>query len=367
LAGRIRWKGQIFSMTQHQRIPRLGDIRGPTVVTIAVVAAVVFFFYLIRDILIPFVFAGIIAYVCTPLVDALAKRTRWPRWLFATAVLLVLLGVAALIGFLGAPPLAREVTRLVNDLQGTLETLARQLIGDGKVALLGKSIDAATVAAYVVNGVRAWIGASGGLAMLVTLGFAGIIGFILSWVVLGYFLIGAPQIAEGLFWLVPPRSRPFVHRVWADLDPILRRYFIGVAVVVLYSAVVAYIGLGLILGLRHAAFLALLTGVLEVIPIVGPFGSAVIAGLVAVQQAHSSWNILAYIAYACALRISIDEFVAPIVLGRAAYVRPVLVMFCFLAGAILFGVVGIVLAIPAALTVKATLAELYKEPEALTE
>jgi predicted PurR-regulated permease PerM len=363
--GRIRWKGRI--VTQHQRHLRLGDADRSTLVTIAIIVAIAIFFYLVRDILIPFVFAGIIAYVCTPLVDALAQRTRRPRWLFAMAVLVALLGLAALIGYLGAPPLAREVTRLVNDLQGTLENLTRQLIGDGQVKLLGESIDAATVAAYAVNGVRTWIGVSGGLATLVTLGFAGIIGFILSWVVLGYFLIGAPQLAEGLFWLVPPRSRPFVHRVWADLDPILRRYFIGVALVVLYSAVVAYIGLGPVLGLRHAAFLALFTGVLEVIPIIGPFGSAVLVGLVAVQQAHSSWNILAYIAYASVLRISIDEFVAPIVLGRAAYVRPVLVMFCFLAGAILFGVVGIVLAIPAALTVKATLAELYKDPEALTE
>jgi predicted PurR-regulated permease PerM len=47
--------------------------------------------------------------------------------------------------------------------------------------------------------------------------------------------------------------------------------------------------------------------------------------------------------------------------------RPVLVMFCFLSGAILFGIVGIVLAIPAALTIKATLAELYREPDAMRE
>lgn len=354
-------------MTQHQRHLRLGDADRSTVVAIAIIAAVVVFVYLLRNILIPFVFAGIIAYVCMPLVDALAKRTRQPRWLFAMAVLLVLLALAALIGFLGAPPLAREVTHVVGDLQGTLATLTRQLIGNGQVTLLGNSIDAGSAAAYVVNGIRAWFGESGTVGTVVSLGLAGLSGFVLSWVVLGYLLVGGPQVAEGLFWLVPPRSRPFVHRVWADLDPILRRYFIGVALVVLYASVVAYIGLGLILGLHHAAFLALVTGVLEVVPIVGPIGSAVLAGLVAVQEARSSWNILAYIAYATVLRISIDEFVGPIVLGRAAYVRPVLVMFSFLAGAVLFGVIGIVLAIPAALTIKATLAELYKEPEALTE
>jgi predicted PurR-regulated permease PerM len=354
-------------MTQHQRHLRLGDADRSRLVAIVVIVAIVVFVYFVRDILFPFVFGGIIAYVCTPLIDALAHRTRRPRWLFATAVLLALLALAALIGFLGAPPLAREATRVVGDLQGTLASLTRQLIGDSKITLLGETVDAASASAYVADHIHAWFAAGDRVATLVTLGLTGISGFILSWVALGYLLIGGPQVAQGLFWLVPPRSRVFVHRVWADLDPILRRYFIGVALVVLYSTVVAYIGLGFVLGLHHAALLALLTGVLEVIPIVGPIGAAVIAGLVAVQEAHSSWNIIAYIAYATTLRISIDEFFAPIVLGRAAYVRPVLVMFCFLAGAVLFGVVGIVLAIPVALTIKATLAELYKEPEALTE
>jgi len=94
-----------------------------------------------------------------------------------------------------------------------------------------------------------------------------------------------------LFWPVPPGSRPFADRIWSRLDPLLKRYFIGVIVVVAYAVVAAYIGLGLVLGIRHAAFLALLTSVLEMIPIVGPVAAVTIAGLVAVQQATSFWAI----------------------------------------------------------------------------
>jgi predicted PurR-regulated permease PerM len=153
--------------------------------------------------------------------------------------------------------------------------------------------------------------------------------------------------------------------VWNDLHNVLWRYFFGVALVVVYASTAAYIGLGLILHIHHALFLALISGLLEVIPVVGPFASATLAGLVAVQQATSPWNIVEYIAYAVALRVSIDEFFGPIVLGRAAYLPPVLVIFCFLAGGILFGIVGIVLAVPFALTVKAILAELYRDPSAI--
>lgn len=354
-------------MIKHQRPVLIGDVRGSGATAITIVLVVLVFFYLVRHILFPFVFAGIVAYVCTPLIDLLARRTNWPRLIFAVAVLIVLLGIAALVGFLGAPPLLNEFTRAISDLQGTLADLTRRLLGDGQVTVLGQPVDASAAAAYLVQSIRDWLGESGRVAALLGLGFAGFFGSILTLVLLGYLLIGGSGLAEGLFWLVPPRARPFVHRVWVDLNPILRRYFIGVALVVLYASIVAYIGLGLILGLRHAVFLALITGILEIVPIVGPAASAGLAGIVAVQEARSGWSIVAYIAYATVLRVSIDEFFGPIVLGKAAYVRPVLVMFCFLSGAVLFGIVGVILAIPVALTIKATLAELYREPEALTE
>jgi predicted PurR-regulated permease PerM len=186
-------------------------------------------------------------------------------------------------------------------------------------------------------------------------------GFVLVWVLIGYFLLDSRGIAAGLLWLVPPRGRSRAEHIYRELDPILRRYFIGVALVVAYATAVAYLGLGLVLGLHHAFILALLTGVLEIIPLVGPLSAAVIAGLVAVQQAASSWDIWGYVIYATVLRLSIDQLVGPIVLGNAARLRPVLVMFCFLVGGALFGVVGVILAVPTALAVKVTLSVLYSE------
>jgi predicted PurR-regulated permease PerM len=148
--------------------------------------------------------------------------------------------------------------------------------------------------------------------------------------------------------------------VWDELEPILRRYFVGVGAVVLFASLAAYIGLGL-LGIRHAPFLALATGVLEIVPLLGPAASAVLVGLFAIEQASSAWSIVAYALYATALRISIDQFFGPIVLGKAAYVRPVLVIFCFLAGGYLFGVIGVLLAVPAALALKVVLGQHYRE------
>lgn len=328
---------------------------------VGVVLALVIFIYLVRDILFPFVVAGIVAFVCTPLIEWLTKRIGWPRWVFAVGAMLVLMALTVFIGFLGWRPLLHEVARTAADLQGRVEALLQQIIGNSSFTLMGQTIDATQIATSVADGVRQWFAARGSVLAAVTYSFAGMFGFILSWVLLGYLLIDGRRISESLFWLVPPHHRSFVHRVWDDLHPVLLRYFVGIALVIAYAAIFAFIGLGLILHLHHAVLLALLTGMLEVIPIFGPFASAVIAGLVAVREAAAAWNIIAYVIYAVLLRVSIDEFYGPIVLGKAAYVPPVLVIFCFLAGAILFGVVGIVLAVPVALTVKASLYELYKE------
>ena len=139
----------------------------------------------------------------------------------------------------------------------------------------------------------------------------------------------------------------------------LLRYFIGVLAVVVYATIAAYVGLGVILGINHAVFLALLTGILEIVPVIGPTSAAILAGLVSLRTATGLINIFEYAAYATLLRLSIDQIVGPVVLGRAAHVHPVLIIFCFLAGGVVLGIPGVILAVPVALVVKSTLATVY--------
>jgi len=316
--------------------------------------------YLLQNVLLPFVIAAIIAYLCVPLVDGLTARTRWPRRLVALGLLVLLMGVGTLLGFLGLPPLLRQAQGLLGNLHGAVTDFMRAIVGTHSVQLLGSTLDAQHLSDLIVGGLQHEMSGAQ-LVRLVGWGAAGFFGFMLVWVLIGYFLLDSQTIAAGMLWLVPPRRRAEAEQVWHELDPLLRRYFIGVAGVVAYATVAAYFGLGLVLGLHHAVILALATGVLEVIPMVGPLAAAVIAGLVAVQQAATSWDIWAYAGYATALRLSIDQLVGPIMLGNAARVHPVVVIFCFLAGGVLFGIVGMILAVPIALLIKVALTVRYRE------
>ena len=152
-------------------------------------------------------------------------------------------------------------------------------------------------------------------------------------------------------------------RVLARVRPVLFRYFVGVAAVVAYAGIAAYVGLAVFLKLRHPIILAALTGFLETIPVVGPLLSAVIAGWAALREAETLWSVAAYVIYAIALRLSIDQIVGPAVLGDAARIHPTLVIFCFLAGGALFGIAGVILAVPAALALRVALATIHHEPD----
>lgn len=323
----------------------------------AVVLAI--FLYFIKLILLPFVLAGIIAYICTPLLDWAARRTRWPRLPLAIALFVLLFGVSVLVLVFAGQRLFVEGRAIAADLQGMLENFTRQAIGDEPIHLFGSSMNAHDITQAALERLRDWFGQTDQIAVLTGYSLAFVMGTFLTIVLLFYFLVSGRRVARGLFWIVPPHRRPLVARIWIRLDPVLLRYFIGVLGVVAYATVAAYVGLGVILGIKHAVFLALLTGILETVPVIGPTAAAILAGLVSLRTATGIINILEYAAYATALRLSIDQVVGPVVLGRAAHVHPVLIIFCFLAGGIILGIPGVILAVPVALVVKSTLATLY--------
>lgn len=345
------------------RSKTLGVLRtldtGETRAVLLLGAGIAFFLYLIRLILLPFVLSGVVAYISTPLLDWLAKRTRLPRLLFAIVLFVILVGVFGYMLTLAAEHLVAEATATSTDLQSGLQNLIRQAFGTGPIHIFGQTMNPSEIAATVLDRVRGWFAQPGRIATLVGYSLASVMGTFLTVILLFYFLVSGRSVARGLFWIVPPQRRDLAARIGARLDPVLKRYFVGVIAVVIYATIAAYIGLGVILGIDHAVLLALLTGLLETVPVVGPTSAAIIAGLVSLRTATGLSSILAYAAYATVLRLSIDQIVGPLVLGRAARVHPVLIIFCFLSGAVLLGIPGVILAVPVALVIKNTLATLY--------
>lgn len=186
---------------------------------------------------------------------------------------------------------------------------------------------------------------------------------VLTVVLFAFYLFSGPALARGMLWLVPPHLRPRVRAMVLQIDPMLARYLRGIFVIVLFTSCVTYIVTGPVFRVSHAILLAIAVGLLELLPVVGPILSFVTFGLVAVQERGFA-TIIGFGIFAIGLRLTIDQVVGPLVLGRAVRIPAVVVIFSFLAGGVLFGVLGVVLAIPVAATVKIVLLNIYEGPPA---
>jgi predicted PurR-regulated permease PerM len=328
----------------------------------AVLAVIAVLLYEIRIALLPFVFAVAVAFVTDPLIKLIQRRLGSPRWPVATVFFLLILAALGGAGYWIGATVVNDLMRVVAQAPEILGHFLSEIIGSKGMTLFGETYtpeEAVQASGAAIKGVIGFAALKG------VAGIAGslLFGTVLTLVLMPYFMISAPRLTAGAIWLLPPERRRSVEDLLPKIIPLLRRYLIGLGVVVLYTASVAWIGFGPIFQLPDAMLLAITVGVLELIPVVGPFASATIVGIIAVQQS-GIWAAALLFGFAIALRLSIDNVVGPVVLGEAARIHPVVVIIAFVCGAILFGVVGLLIAVPVVVCVKITLEHYYAEPVA---
>jgi predicted PurR-regulated permease PerM len=328
----------------------------------AVLAVLAVLLYEIRIALLPFVFAIAVAFVLEPVIQTVQRRLGSPRWPIAVALYLLLLMLLAAAGYWVSTSAVPAVMHIVAQAPDILRHFLGEILGDQGITIFGQTYTADKVVA-ALGGIMAGMAGISAVERAVGLALSVIFGTFLTLVLMPYFMISAPRLAAGTIWLLPPERRRSVQDLLPKIIPVLRRYLVGVGIVVTYTAVVAWIGFGPIFHLPHAVLLAITVGILELIPVIGPFMSATIVGVIAIQEQGIVEAVLLF-GFAIALRLSIDNLVGPIVLGEAARIHPVIIIISFVCGAILFGVVGLLIAVPIAVCIKITLQHYYAEPVA---
>ena len=119
----------------------------------------------------------------------------------------------------------------------------------------------------------------------------------------------------------------------------------GQLVLMLLVGVTTYIAL-LILGVPYALPLAIVAGLLKAIPVIGPIIAAIPAILVAFV--HSAVLAIAVLALYILVEQITDNFISPLLMAKAVDLSPLVIIFALLVGGMLFGIVGALLAVPAA-------------------
>ena len=317
--------------------------------------------YLLRYILLPFVAAGALAYVARPMVHLLKRRLGFSQWLAALLPFLSFLCLLAGVVYLIQKMVVPQLSAMLADGPTLLREFLRNILRSDHVQMLGRSVTVDQIVNSIMHSPQVQEASyPDQIVGLATAGFTAVMGLVITIVVLAFFLFQGPRLAEGLLWLVPPHLRARTQSLVRQIDPMLASYLRGVFVIVFYTCLATYVVTGPIFHVTHAVLLALAVGLLELIPVIGPILSFVAFGLIAVEQTGFT-TIIGFGIFAIALRLSIDQLVGPLVLGRAARIPAVVVIFAFLAGGVLYGILGVLLAIPFAATIKIVLANLYGE------
>ncbi len=288
--------------------------------------------------------AAFIAIGLDPLVRFLQRRGLGRGWSVAVVFLALLLIVA---GFLAAilPGLVRQSTELASDLPGQVESLRR-------TEWLSRLDEKYGVITNASNQIKAKLSDSGSIVSLfgglLGAGKAVISGFfsVLTVLVLTlYFLASLRGITEAGYRMVPSSRR---ERVRLLGDEIIRRiggYVAGQAAVASINGFLTFI-LATVLGLPYSLLLAVVVGILGLIPLVGATIGAVVVVIVGLFQSVQTAIIIAayYVIYQ-----QIENYViSPRVMSRTVAVPGAVAVIAALAGAALLGVLGALLAIPVA-------------------
>jgi len=345
------------------------------IVVVSWIAAGVWAVFRFSSIIPPVLIAIILAYILTPIVNALRRWTRMPRALALVIVYILLLVAITMTPALILPNLVRQFTALNVDLVPVLDTVKRLLAYE--INLFG--LLTITPSDYVDQLVKqlqeqlprtlpslASPVASGAWGVLTSV-TSSIVWLIFIFVVSFYLVKDSAEVGRYLRSLLPAESRDEWLRLLSEIRQVWNSFFrgqiiLGLVIGVVVASVMSF------LGVRNALMLGLVAGILEVIPNFGPTIAAIPGILLALVWGSATFPqlnnlIFAIIVAGCYIVIQQLEnnLLVPRIIGRSVNLHPVVVLVGAVAGILLGGVLGVLLASPAIATLRILTRYVYRK------
>ena len=349
------------SVTQRELVART-----VTVIGLVILAWIlVWFVRQTVEVLVLLLIASILAAGFAPLVDFVERRWRLPggiRFSRGAAVAILYLGIFAIVGVLLSMiivPTAREAAGFAQQFPQFLGRLRQWLVD-----LRGTWPWMPDLAAMLdrlpseIPGLTRYGPEAAGVAFRFVGGIAAVITVL---VFTFYMLLEGAGMKRAFLGLFPPQDRARVNLVLQRIGTKFGGWLHGQIVLSLSVAVPVAIGLSLI-GMPYPFLLALIAGLGELIPVVGPALSAAVAIVVALSQ--PMWRLIAVVIFYIVIMNVEPHILVPRIMSQAIGLSPLLTLIALLSGIKLLGILGGLLSIPLAAALQVIVSEVIREIEA---
>jgi predicted PurR-regulated permease PerM len=329
---------------------------------VAVVAGL-YVLWVVRDVVL---LAGLALFVAVALsgpVGFVERRVRLPRAAAILVVYVALLAALAAIGLVVVPPLVDQVEQLARHVP----TYVRELQDSDTVRQWDEQYGIVSKLESQADRLPSLLTGAASELETVTVGaFERIAELIAILAVAFLLLLDAPRTLGWLYRRVTPAREDQARRLAAQAAQAIGGYCAGVFAVASLAGLVAFAAMEL-LGIPFAVPLAVQMAFFALMPLVGSAVGALVIAVVAAFEGPGT--AIAWLAFFAVYQQVETHVLGPFVYRRTVAMRPVLVILSVLAGVSLLGILGALLAIPAAATIQIAVQEWWRvrHPEPLAE
>ena len=306
---------------------------------------ILFFFFLVvaglyfaKPFLVPVCFGGLLSMLFLPVSRWLERKGMSKGLSIVTCVLAF---VAILVGIVWL--ITWQVTDLASDL-GNIEQKVNKMIADLKQTINQKfGISPKKQEELMKNS-----GASGATSMVSNLG-SGLMGFLVDFIlVLVYiflFMYYRSHIKKFILQLIPAKEKRNTEEIISGIEKVSQQYLTGLGLMIVGLWIMYSIGFSIV-GVQFAVFFAILCGLLEIIPFVGNLTGNLLTVLMVVVQGGGSGMIIGVLITYAVVQFIQTYILEPLVVGAEVNINPLFTIFVLVAGELVWGIPGMVLAIP---------------------
>lgn len=319
---------------------------------VALLAGAIWLVNLLRNVLLPFALACLLAYLLDPLVG---YNMRWfkikHRGPASVLTLLEVTIVLAALAYFFVPSIIKEINQLDEIVRQSSAGSAIPFVPQDIAEPIRKWVEDFNVSNFIKSSHFMSLVNSGTSLLGATVDFLlHTLEWLLTFIYVIFILIDYPSIMRGFRMLVPKKYRRTVYMVEDDIKDNMNRYFRSQALIALCAAVFYCIGFSIV-GIPLAIVLGITVGILYMIPYfqyVTLIPVAIVCLINSSTGATHFWPELGECVLVYAVSQSICDYVlTPKIMGRSLGLNPAVILLSLSVWGTLMGILGMIIALPA--------------------